>query len=233
MALPKLSQPIFTLTLPSSGRKIRYRQYTVREEKIVLTAQASGDKDDMILAFKQLITNCALDEIDVDEMPAFDIEYFYLQLRAKSVSNVVKITFETPAGKKSTAEIKLDEVQVHKPTMSNKIILDEERGIGVILKYPTFAVAEMMASLDKTKPEESLKIFRHLIDQIFDNDTVHVVKDIPEKDFEDFVLDFNPVQVKQIEEFLDDMPYVYIDVTYEVDGEQKTERIRGIQSFFQ
>jgi hypothetical protein len=105
--LPKLSQPIFTLTMPSSGKKVKYRQFTVKEEKILLTAQASGGKEDMIEAFKQLITNCCLDDVDVDKMPAFDIEYFFLQLRAKSVSDVIKLSFTEEDGTKAEAEIKL------------------------------------------------------------------------------------------------------------------------------
>lgn len=231
MALPKLNQPIFTLTMPSSGKKVKYRQFTVKEEKILLTAQASGDKQDMIEAFKQLITNCALDPIDVDKMPAFDVEYFFLQLRSKSVGDVIKLTF-TEDDKKGEAEIKLSELQVHKPTVSNKIILSEEQGVGVVLKYPTFAMIEEMADLDQKDPAASIKLFKMIIDCIFDADTVYPAEEANPSDLDDFVLSLNNLQVTKIQAFLDDMPYVYVDVTYKIGDEVRETRVRGMENFF-
>jgi len=231
MALPKLSQPIFTLTLPSSGRKVRYRQFTVREEKILLVAQTSGEKSDMINAFKQLITNCCLDEIDVDNMPAFDVEYFFIHLRAKSVSNVIKLEV-TENGKKNSVEINLDKVEVTKPTVKNKMILDEKSSVGVVLRYPTFAMLERMMEMKENDPESSLELFKMIIESIFDAETVYPVADVPQQELEDFILSMNNAQVAMVQKFLEDMPYVYIDVEYTIDGEKKTQRVRGIDSFF-
>jgi hypothetical protein len=231
MALPKLTQPIFSLTLPSSGKKIRYRQFTVKEEKILLTAQASGEKSDMIDAFKQLITNCALDPVDVDAMPAFDVEYFFLMLRAKSVGNIIKIGFEEN-DKKYDVEISLDKVQVSKPSVSNKILLDEETSIGVVLRYPTFSMIEKMADTTPGNPEGSIDLFKMIIESIYDADQVYPCVDAAQGELEEFILSLNNLQVSKIQAFLEDMPYVYIDVDYTVEGEKRTQRVRGIDSFF-
>lgn len=232
MALPKLSQPIFTLTMPSSGKKVKYRQFTVKEEKILLTAQASGGKEDMIEAFKQLITNCCLDEIDVDKMPSFDIEYFFLQLRSKSVSDVIKLSFTEEDGTKAEAEIKLSELQVHKPTVSNKVLLSEEQGIGVVLRYPTFSMIEKMAELDDKDPATSLVLFKMIIEAIYDADSVYPSEDTAPGELDEFILSLNNLQVSKIQEFLEDMPYVYIDVKYDVKGVTKEQRVRGMDNFF-
>ena len=230
--LPKLSQPIFTLTMPSSGKKVKYRQFTVKEEKILLTAQASGGKEGMIEAFKQLITNCCLDDVDVDKMPAFDIEYFFLQLRAKSVSDVIKLSFTEEDGTKAEAEIKLSDLQVHKPTVSNKIVLSEDQGIGVVLRYPTFSMIEKMADLDDKDPATSLTLFKMIIESIFDADAVYPSEDTSTEELDEFVLSLNNLQVQKIQSFLEDMPYVYIDVEYLVNGVKKFQRVRGMENFF-
>jgi hypothetical protein len=239
MALPKLSQPIFTLELPSNGKKVRYRQFTVKEEKILLVAQASGDRADMIEAFKQLIQNCCLDSIDVDALPAFDIEYFFIQLRAKSVSNVVKLSFEdednSDAGiglavkKRIEVNVNLDEVQVHKPTVGNKIILDDTANVGVILKYPNFQVMEELLALDQNSPDTASKMLKNVMETIFDATDVYPVKDTPEAELDEFIDSLNNQQIEKIQGFLEDMPYVYIDVRV---GE-RVVRVKGIESFFE
>lgn len=231
MSLPKISQPIFSLTLPSSGKKIRYRQFTVKEEKILLTAQASGEKADMVEAFKQLINNCALDPIDPDKMPAYDVEYFFLQLRAKSVGNVIKLSFEE-AGVAHEVEIKLDEVQVSKPSVSNRIILDEADGVGVVLRYPTFAMVEEIASMEPDQAS-SMKLFSMIIESIFDKESVYPTAEADKAELEAWILDLNNQQVALIQKFLEEMPYVYLDVEYKVGDETRTTRIRGIESFFE
>lgn len=232
MALPKISQPIFTLNLPSTGQKIRYRQFTVKEEKILLVAQASGDRDDMINAFKQLINNCALDPIDVDQMSAADIEYFFIQLRARSVSNVVKVSFNDSADKRQEVEINLDEVKIHQPTVDKKIVLDEEQGVGVIMRQPNFEMITKMLDLDTDSADATIEMFGQMIETIFDEDSVYPTKDTPKAELNEFILSMNQKQVEKIQAYIDDLPYAYIDVEFEDAGEKKAQRIRGLESFF-
>ena len=95
MSLPKLSYPIFELTLPSTKQTIRYRPFLVKEEKILLTAQASGEPKDILLALRQVINNCVLTEgIDIEQLTTFDLEYLFIKIRAKSVNNVIKLAYK-------------------------------------------------------------------------------------------------------------------------------------------
>ena len=98
MALPKISNPIFELTLPSTGTSVKYRPFLVKEQKILLLAMESGDQKATLLAIKQIINNCAIDTIDVDKLPTFDVEYFFIRLRAKSIGEVVDLRMRHPTG---------------------------------------------------------------------------------------------------------------------------------------
>jgi hypothetical protein len=115
MPLPKISQPIFQLTLPSNNKVVHYRPFTVREEKLLLMAQESAERKDIINVYKQLINNCAIDQVDVDAMAAIDLEYFFVCLRAKSVSNISKIQVkDVDDGEMYEVEINLDKIVVEK-----------------------------------------------------------------------------------------------------------------------
>jgi hypothetical protein len=243
MSLPILSQPTFTLNLPSDGREISYRPFLVAEEKILLVAQASNDTKDIISAFKQMITNCCLTPIDVDTLASFDIEYFFLQLRAKSVSNIVEVTMgEEEVVKKGVkvmrpkkVKIDLEQIQVHKSTVPNKMILDPLKGIGVVLKYPTFTILETLADIDQKNPDSIDKTFLSIIESMYDAENVYPMSEADPEEKKQFIDKLNPAQVEQLQSFIDDMPYVYIDIpdgTNE-DGSDKTFRLRGFESFFE
>ena len=235
MALPKLEQPTFTLTLPSNKKQIRFRSFTVKEEKLLLIAQASGEREDYINVFKQLITNCCVDPIDVDSLASYDIEYFFLNLRAKSVSNVIKLKITDDYEKEVEVDVKLDDVKVHESTVSNKILLDPVKNIGVKLKYPTFSEIAKLARREDGAVEldDGLDLFISLIDLIWEGDNVHIAKESTDAELKAWIEDFNGEQVKMVEAFLEDLPFVYLDVHYmDSKGEKKTRRITGIDSFF-
>ena len=115
MALPKIKQPIFELEIPSTGQKIRYRPFTVAEEKILLVTKESDDVKDMVNAYKAIVNNCCLDSIDVDKLCSFDLEYFFLNIRSKSVSNIVAARIkDEDDGQTYDIEIDLDKLIVSK-----------------------------------------------------------------------------------------------------------------------
>ena len=146
MALPKISNPIFELTLPSTGTNVKYRPFLVKEQKILLLAMESEDQKSVLLAIKQIINNCAIDKINPDEIPTFDLEYFFMRLRAKSIGETIDLKLRHPTGMNSKVEecdgitdatLNLLEVEVLKSEgHTDKIVLDEETGIGIKLKYP-------------------------------------------------------------------------------------------------
>lgn len=235
MALPVITQPTFTLTLPSTKKQIRFRPFTVKEEKLLLVAQQSGDTDDYVNVFKQLINNCCLDPVDVDKMASYDIEYFFLCLRAKSVSNKVELKIKDEHDVDIDVVVNLDEAKVHESSKSNKILLDPVKDIGIVLKYPTF---QEMVALGRREDgvvtiEDGLELFISLIDMIWEGENVYLASESTKKDLLDFIEQFDNNQIREVEAFLEDLPFIYLDVEYtDSAGHKKNKRITGIRSFF-
>jgi hypothetical protein len=233
--LPKIAQPTFNTVLPSNNKKITFRPFTVREEKILLVAQAANDADSMVQAMKQIINNCVVDSIDVDDMPSFDIEWLFLQLRAKSVGNVIELRAEED-GKEVFIKIDLNEVKVKAATISNKMLLDEQQGIGVVLRYPTFSVIEKLGKFNDESVDQSnlaFELFKEIVVAIYDANDVYDVTMAEPGELDEFLQSMNAVQFRSIQAFLEDMPYVYMDVSYTTpSGEEKSFRLQGLQDFF-
>ena len=104
MALPKINSPIFELTLPSTGASVKYRPFLVKEQKILLLAMESDDQKAVLTAIKQIVNNCAIDEIDSSKIPTFDLEYFFMRLRAKSIGETIELKLRHPTGTNSKGE---------------------------------------------------------------------------------------------------------------------------------
>lgn len=232
MALPKISQPIFQLSLPSTGKTVHYRPFTVREEKLLLMAQESGERKDIINVYRQLINNCAIDPVDVDTMAAIDLEYFFVCLRAKSVSNISKVNVkDADDGKTYEVEINLDKIEVQKSAnVKNNIKLTDS--IGVILQYPTFqTLAKIDAKNDRT--ESTLSVLRSCISQIYENEEVYDTVNYTEKELDDFVLSLNAQQVEMIQQFFMSMPKLVYKAKYITEDKQLKEvTIEGLENFF-
>ena len=229
MPLPKINQPIHQLTLPSNGKVIHFRPFTVREEKLLLMAQESGEEKDIINTYKQLINNCCIDPVDVDKLASFDIEYFFILLRAKSVSNVAKVLIRDQEDEEQyEVEVNLDKVEVvKKPNMSNNISLTDT--IGVILQYPTF---ESIAAQGNDKVD-TLTILRNCITQIYDGEEVFDVANYTTKELDEFVLSLNTHQMEKIKEFFESIPKIVVKVKYITKaGAVKEMAIEGINNFF-
>lgn len=180
MPLPKISQPIFSLTIPSTGKTIRYRPFTVREEKLLMIAQESGERKDIINTYKQLINNCCIDPIDVDRLASFDLEYFFVALRAKSVSNIAKVIVkDAEDGEEYEVEVNLDKVEVvKKKDVDNKIQLTDT--IGVVLQYPTFdTIVNQQGNVD------IVGILRGCITQIFEGEEVYDTANYTNKELDE------------------------------------------------
>ncbi len=232
MPLPKISQPIFQLTLPSNGKVVHFRPFTVREEKILMMAQESGDKKDIISSYKQLINNCAIDPVDVDKMASFDLEYFFIQLRSKSVSNVSKIQVKDQEdGKLYEVEVNLDKIEIVKDSnVSNNVKLTEE--VGIILKYPTFNVLANINDAED-KMDTTLAILRGCIDQVYEGEEVHDTANYSVSEMNDFILSLNKSQIEEIQKFFEAMPKLTYKAKYlNNKREVKELTIEGLDNFF-
>jgi T4 bacteriophage base plate protein len=231
MPLPKISQPIFQLTLPSNGKVVHYRPFTVREEKLLLMAQESGEKKDIINVYKQLINNCAIDQVDVDNMAAIDLEYFFLCLRSKSVSNVSKVLVKDADDQQTyEVEINLDKVEVFKKAdVPNNIKLTDT--VGVVLKYPTFSILSKIE--DSNQMDTTLSVLRGCIHQIYEGEEVFETVNYSKQEMDDFILSLNKNHVEQIQKYFESMPKLVYDAKYVTkDKVVKELRLEGLENFF-
>ena len=245
MALPKIKSPIFELTLPSTNTPVKYRPFLVKEQKILLMALESQEQGEMFRAIKQIIGNCAIDEIDVDQLPMFDLEYFFLRLRAKSIGEQVDLRLghaNKTNSKGKTCEhlhdfkLNLMDVEVFKEKDHNpKIQLDVENNVGICLKYPTIALADkMQAAQTQSQIESIVAVICESVDYIYDAETVYHRKDIEDKELIEFLENLNRDQFAKIQNFFDTMPKVktHLDFKCIKCGYEEKVLVEGIQNFF-
>ncbi len=231
MPLPKINQPIFQLTQPSNNKVIHYRPFTVREEKLLLMAQESGERKDIVNVYKQLINNCAIDPVDVDNMAAIDLEYFFLCLRSKSVSNISKVIVKDADDQQNyEVEINLDKVEVlKKADVPNNIKLTDS--VGVVLKYPTFSILSKIEESDQM--DTTLAILRGCIHQIYENEEVFDTANYTKQELDDFILSLNKNHVEQIQKYFEAMPKLVYNAKYVTkDQVVKDLKIEGLENFF-
>ena len=176
MALPKIDLPIYELTLPSNGKKLQYRPFTVKEEKILLTAQQSKEPDQIIIAIKQIVNNCIV-EYDVDKLSLFDLEYIMINVRSKSIDNNVEFEIEDPDTKeKIKLTLNLENVKVHRDeNHTNKIQVDDTYTL--FLKYPTIDDFSDVIGKTDLPPEKTYEILMSCIDKLASENDVYNFKD--------------------------------------------------------
>lgn len=243
MALPKLDVPIFTIDLPLSKQKVRYRPFLVKEEKILLMAMESNDEKTVIESIKQIVNNCCLDEINIDELPVLDLELFFLHLRARSVGEIAdlqykcnnKIKTDNEEEKTCNHVVKLQvNVLEIKPEIdknhTNKIQLSEK--LGIVMKYPNFKILENIT--DGSEVEKIIKIITNCIDYIYDEENIYYKKDIIQEELMEFIEGMTRDQFEKIQEFFDTIPKIKKDIEFKCGkcGYQEKIAVEGIQNFF-
>jgi hypothetical protein len=230
MALPKIESPTFMLEVPSTKQTLRYRPFTVKEEKILLVALQAEDIKETEHAIKQVLNNCIVDDVDLDDLATYDIEYLFLQLRAKSVTNIIEFSIEDD-GEYYKTEINLDEVKVYfDPTHINSIELNEE--ITLIMRDPTYSI---VAKLENRSDTDMLfEAVSGCIDKVLvGDDQVITMKDYTRDEQKEFIDSFSSKNMRQIEKYFDTLPKLSHTVQYVTnDGETKEREISGLQSFF-
>ena len=230
--LPKIKQPIFTLELPSTKRKVKYRPFTVAEEKLLLIAKESNEQEDIVNVYKQVINNCILDEINVNKLAYYDIEYIFVCLRAKSVSNIVDLIIEDEEdGKKHNVQFDLDTVYVSESEVSP--IIELEGGLKIVMKHPDFETLGKMSDLNQGNSAQLLDIVCKCLDQIVEGEQVYEVANYSTKEIEEFVTSISSKDLLKVQEFFIGLPQVSGEIKYTNSlGKEKAVPLRGIQSFF-
>ena len=204
MALPKLNTPTYELEVPSTDEKIKYRPFLVKEEKILMIAMESKDNTQIVNAVKDIVTSCTFDKLDVANLPMFDVEYIFLQIRAKSVGEISKLKILCPDDKKTYADAEVDltkvEVQVD-DNHSNKIELTDD--MGMIMTYPTID-SFTDSGIQTIDANNMLDVIGSCILQIYEDkgEKVFQAKDQTKKELTEFIESMNTSQFKQVQAFL-------------------------------
>lgn len=232
MALPKLSHPTFELEIPSTKQKIRYRPFLVKEEKILLIAQQSNDPKDVVYAVKQVLQNCSLDPIDVDDLTTFDIEYFFIKLRSKSVNNLVKLKYRDLEDELIyDFEVDLEQLEMtfdpeHEPTIQindNTILF---------LKYPKM---NMVGDIDKVENETDLvfEILRNCLDKIVQGSETYEIKDSTKEEIDEFILSLDVSTFNKVQNFFNTMPKLKHEIIYTNSlGNERKITLQNLNDFF-
>ena len=232
-SLPKIGYPIFTLKLPSTDKEIKYRPFLVKEEKLLLMAQSSEDPKEIIGAIKQVISNCILSEdVSVDELCTFDMEYIFIKIRAKSINNVIEVTYrDLEDDKRYTVEINLDEIEVKKETdHTNKIEINEQ--LGMVMKYPKTNVANNIESVNG-ETDLFFQILKGCIEKIYDSETVYDVSEYSADELDDFIQQLDVKTFKKVQDFFATMPRLHYEVKYTNSlGKEKNIVLNNLTDFF-
>lgn len=233
MALPKISHPIFELTLPSTKQQIRYRPFLVKEEKILLTAQASGEPEDIILSIRQVINNCILTEgVDIEDLTTFDLEYLFIKIRAKSVNNIISLTYrDLEDDKRYDVEVDLDQIEMKEdPNHTNNI--DVGNGLTLTMRYPKADIASSLKAVDG-ELDVFFEVLKNCIATINDGSQTYVTADYSSEDLDEFIQSLDVNAFKKIQEFFSTMPKLYYEVKYTNSlGNEKVIPLTTLNDFF-
>ena len=236
MALPKLNTPTYELEVPSTDEKIKYRPFLVKEEKILMIAMESKDNAQIVTAVKDIVSECTFNKLDIANIPMFDVEYIFLNIRAKSVGEISKLKLLCPDDKQTYADAEVDlskvEVQVGKDH-TNKIELTEE--MGMIMTYPTID-SFTQSGIQTINAENMLQVVGSCILQIYEEkgEKVYQAKDQTKKELTEFIESMNTGQFKRVQEFFDTMPKLKHTIKVKNPKTKKSSDItlEGLNDFF-
>lgn len=243
MALPKIDSPIFSAKLISTGKEVKFRPFTVKEEKLFLIAYQANDVKNITDTIVQILNNCILDDIDIKSLPIFDIEFLFLNIRARSVGEVVNLAYrcnntvvdengeEKRCGNK--VEIDIDILDV-KPEVNeshtNKIELNDK--LGIMMKYPTLEMVDTFNLEDEI--DTIIEMIVSCIDFIYDEDNVYYAKDSTKEELLEFIDSLSTKDLEKIKQFFATLPKLKKKVDFKCNkcGYEEEMELEGLQSFF-
>jgi len=238
MPLPKIATPTYELELPSTGKNIQYRPFLVKEEKVLVIALESEDNKQITTAIKAVLKSCILTKgLKVENLPTFDIEYLFLNIRGKSVGEELEVNIICPDDEKTEVPVTiyLDDIQVQKDeNHTNKIKVDSS--IMMEMKYPSLDqfIKNNFDFNDKNAMDQSFDLIATCIDKIYTEDEVWATADCTKKEVKDFLEQMNSNQFKEIEKFFETMPKLShtISVTNPKTKVKSDVVMEGLASFF-
>ncbi len=239
MPLPKIATPTYELVLPSTGKKIKYRPFLVKEEKVLVLALESGDVTQITNAIKAILKDCISTRIKIDTLPTFDIEYLFLNIRAKSVGEALDLVVTCPDDNETTVPVKvfIDEIEVlQDEDHTTDISLDGN--LTLRMKYPSleqfiennFEFGDSQVS----QLEQSFDVIASCIDIVFDKEDSWAASDCTKKELLEWLEGLNSSQFKEVERFFETMPKLShtIKVTNPNTKVESEVVLEGLSSFF-
>jgi len=240
MALPKIDSPIYELTLPMSKKQVRFRPFLVKEQRNLMMAMESNEKSTIEKNIKQVLHNCTLTEnIDIDNLPIIDIEYYFIQLRARSVGEVVDNKYRcenpvdgNPCGNLMEVKMNLLEIQITESEKDNSEIQITDK-IMIKLGYPKFS------ALDTVKDSESpsdmaFEMILNSVEHIFDGEQFYYANETSKEELTEFIESLNQEQFSRIEEFFDNLPTLNkkVEIDCSKCGFHHSIEVEGLENFF-
>ena len=237
MALPLANVAKYELTLPSQQKTINFRPFLVKEEKILLMAMESGESKEMISAIKEIVKSCTFGELLAENHPMFDIEYVFLQIRAKSVGEKAKLKVLCPDDGKTYANVEIDLAKIEvfvDDDHSPNIMIDEDRKLGVVMRYPALKDVDADTLQGDINIQKTYKMITNCIEQIYEDEEVYLRKDTSNKELQDFVDNLSADQMKKLSKFYNTMPRLeHIVKVKNPKTEVESEvTLKGLASFF-
>jgi len=236
--LPKVEVPTYELTLPSQDKKVKYRPFLVKEEKILFVALETGKEKDMVNALRDIIKNCTFNSIDVEKLPIFDIEYIFINIRAKSLGEKASFRVLCPDDNVTYTDIEVDltkvEVEVD-DNHTNKILIDNKKNMGIVLKYPTLNTYSVLGGKNTNTVENIFSTLIHVVDHIFEGEKIFPAKDVSEKELQEFFENLPQDNFLKIKDFFDTMPRLKTVVDVENPKTKVKSKVvfTGLTDFFE
>jgi len=239
MPLPKINTPTYEMTLPSTGKKIKYRPFLVREEKILILAMESENMTDITNSIIQILSDCILTEnVKIESLATFDIEYLFLNVRARSVGETVDVNITCPDDGETQVEmsIDIDSIKVQK-TRGHKNIIKLDDELSMKLKYPSldqFVENNFETEEGASEINQSLSMITSCVEMIYNQEESWEASDYSKKELDEFIEQLNTKQFKQIEKFFATMPKLShtIAVKNPETGVESEVVLEGLASFF-
>ena len=235
MALPILETATYELTLPSSDVQVKYRPFLVKEEKILLLAMESNSPKEITKALKDIVHACTFGSINVEALPTFDLEFIFLNVRAKSVGEIAKLKILCPDDKETYANVEVDlskvEVQVD-DEHTNEIQINDK--IKLLMKYPTIDSFDATVDANQLKTEQLFDIIGKSIYQIYEGETVHNAKDYSKEEMQAFIESLTSDHFAKIQKFFNSMPRLAheIEVVNPKTQVKSKVMLQGLTDFF-
>jgi len=233
MALPKLNTLTYELELPSTGEKLKYRPFLVKEQKALMIAQEADDDKLLENTFAQIINDCVLDDIDPYAMPMFDIEYVFLRIRGKSVGEKVKLNLLCPDDETTRVDVEIDLEKVDvQMSEEHTNIVNLTKDIKLIMRYP--CLRDMTGFDDKGEVSSIFDMIKRCVHEIHDGETVYNKVDISEKELDEFIDSMSTENFENLSAFFETMPKLQHTVEVKNPKTKKKNKIliEGLQSFF-